>query len=180
MPDQHAQRPEVPFDEHATGQARLLDPRRVRLFRTPEGVPRAVIEDDVCCLRLMVMCSFPLSRPRDFVSLRDGSNREIGLIEHLGDLDRESRHIADDEIERRYFLPEITAVRKLEGHFGTYDWHVETNRGPRSFVVRGRGEHIVQLPPHRVAITDVLGNRYQIPDTTHLDRKSQALLYRVL
>ena len=180
MPEQHAERAEVPFDEQATGEVRLLDPKRVRLFRTPEGLPRAVIEDELCCLRLLIMCSFPLSRPQEFVSLRDGSNREIGLIEHLRDLDAQSRRIAEEEIERRYFLPEITAIVRLEGHFGTYDWEVETDRGRRSFVVRGRSEHIVQLPPHRVAVTDVLGNRYQVSDYTTLDRKSQALLYKVL
>ena len=180
MPEQHAERAEVPFDEQATGEVRVLDAARVRLFRTPEGVPRAVVEDELCCLRVLVMCSFPLSRPQEFVSLRDGSNREIGLIERLRDLDPESRRIAEEEIERRYFLPEITAIYRLEGHFGTYDWEVETDRGRRAFVVRGRSEHIIQLPPHRVAITDVLGNRYQVKDYTRLDRKSQALLYKVL
>jgi len=180
MPDQHVDRAEVPFDEQATGEVRVLDPKRVRLFRTPEGVPRAIVEDELCCLRVLVLCSFPLSRPDEFVSLRDGSNREIGLIEHLHELDRDSRRIAEEEIDRRYFLPEITAIHRLEGHFGTYDWEVETDRGHRAFVVRGRSEHIVQLPPHRVAITDVLGNRYQIRDYTRLGRKSQALLYRVL
>ena len=180
MPEQHAERVEVPFDEHATGEVRVLDPGRVRLFRTPEGVPRAVVEDEVCCLRVLVMCAFPLSRPHAYVSLRDGSNRELGLIEDVRALDRESRRIVEEEIERRYFLPEITAVYRLEGHFGTYDWEVETDRGRRSFVVRGRSEHIIQLPPARVAVTDVLGNRYQISDTTTLDRKSQALLYKVL
>lgn len=180
MPEPHAERAEIPFDEHATGEVRVLEPKRVRLFRTPQGVPRAEIEGDLCCLRLMVMCAFPLSQPHAYVSLRDGSNREVGLVERLRDLDPESQRIAEEEIERRYFLPEITAIRRLEGHFGTYDWEVETDRGPRSFVVRGRSEHIIQLPPHRVAITDVLGNRYQIPDHTRLDRKSQTLLYRLL
>ena len=129
MPDDHAQRAEIPFDEHATGEVRVLDPERVRLFRTAEGVPRAVIEGELGCLRLLVMCSFPLSRPYEYVSLRDGANREIGLIENLRDLDRDSRRIAREEIERRYFLPEITAVHRLDGHFGTYDWEVELPRG---------------------------------------------------
>jgi hypothetical protein len=178
--DEHAERAEVPFDETATGEVRVLDPNRVRLFRTPEGVPRAVLEDELCCLHAKVMCSFPLSQPYVYVSLRDASNRELGLIENLRDLDRASRQIAEEEIERRYFLPEITAVYRLEGHFGTYDWEVETDRGRRSFLVRGRSEKIVYMPPRRVVITDVLGNRYQVTDYTKLDRRSQAHLYKVL
>jgi len=179
MPE-HTERAEIPFDEHATGEARILDPQRVKLFRTPEGAPRATIEDDLTCLHVKVMCSFPLSRPYDYVSLRDMANREIGLIENLHDLDRASRRIAEEEIERRYFLPEITAVYKLDSHFGTYDWEVETDRGRRSFLVRGRSENIVYVPPHRVVITDVLGNRYQVSDYTKLDRRSAALLYKIV
>ena len=180
MPDEHTQRAEIPFDEHATGEVRVLEPGAVRLWRTPEGVARATLEDELCCLHLKVMCAFPLSKPHEYVSLRDGANRELGLIEDLKSLDRDSRRIVEEEIERRYFLPEITAIYRLEGHFGTYDWEVDTDRGHRSFVVRGRSEHIVQLPPCRVAITDVLGNRYQISDYAALDRKSQALLYKLL
>jgi len=178
--DEHAERVEIPFDEDATGEVRVLDPKRVKLFRTPEGVPRAVLEDELCCLHIKVMCSFPLSRPHQHVSLREGSNRELGLIEDLRELDRASRRVAEEEIERRYFLPEITAIYRLEGHFGTYDWDVETDRGRRSFLVRGRSEKIVYMPPHRVVITDVLGNRYQVSDTSRLDRRSQAHLYKVL
>jgi hypothetical protein len=180
MPEPHADRAEVPFDERATGEVRVLDPTAVRLFRTPEGVPRAVVGDELCCLRVLIMCSFPLSRPHEFISLRDGSNREVGLIERLGDLDRESRRVAEEEIERRYFLPEITAVSKLSGHFGLYEWEVDTDRGPRTFMVRGRSESVIQMPPRRVLVTDVLGNRYQVSDYARLDPRSMALLYRVL
>ena len=178
--DEHAERPAIPFDAQTTGEIRVLDPRGVRLFRTPEGIPRALIEDELCCLHMRVFCSFPLSRPDVYISLRDGENRELGLIEKLHDLDRASRQVAEEEIERRYFLPEITAVYRVQGHFGTYDWEVETDRGRRAFLVRGRGENIVRIPPHLVVITDVLGNRYQIPDHARLDRRSQAILYRVL
>ena len=177
---EHEDRAEIPFDECDTGEVRVLDASRVRLFRTPEGIPRAVIEDELCCLHVKAHCSFPLSNPDEYVSLRDGANREVGLIEHLNQLDPASRRIVEEEIERRYFLPEITAVYRLEGHFGTYDWEVETDRGRRSFLVRGRSEKIVYMPPRHVIITDVLGNRYQVSDYSHLDRRSMLLLYKVL
>ena len=166
--------------EKTTGEVRLLDPKQVRLFRTPEGTARAELADELTCLRLKVLCSFPLTHPNQYVSLRDGSDRELGLVEDLHQLDRESRRIAEEEIARRYFLPEITAVKKLSGHFGTYDWEVETDRGPRTFIVRGRSESVVQMPPHRVVVTDVLGNRYQVTDYTKLPPRSVALLYKVL
>jgi len=176
----HHDRIEIPFDEQATGEVRMLAPAEVRLFRTPEGIPRVELADELVCLRVQMMCAFPLSTPHEYVSLRDGSNRELGVIERLADLDTESRRIAEQEIERRYFLPEITAVIRLESHFGTYDWEVETDRGPRTFLVRGRSEHIVFLPPARVVVTDVLGNRYQVSDTTKLAGKSAALLQKIL
>jgi hypothetical protein len=179
MPE-HRDQIEIPFDERATGEVRVLDPKRVRLSRTPEGIPRAELQDELVCLRVQIMCAFPLSTPHEFVSLRDGKNRELGVIERLADLDRESRRIAEEEIERRYFLPEITAVYRLDSHFGTYDWDVETDRGPRTFLVRGRSEHIVHMPPARVVITDVLGNRYQVSDARKLTGRSAVLLQKVL
>lgn len=169
-----------PADQKATGEVRLLDPKRVRLYRTPEGTARAELADELTCLRVKVHCSFPLSHPNEYVSLRDGADHELGLIEDLRKLDRESRRVAKEEIERRYFLPEITAIQKLNGHFGTYDWEVETDRGPRKFTVRGRSESVVQMPPRRVYITDVLGNRYQVSDYARLDARSMAHLYKVL
>ena len=178
--ERHGDRVEVPHDDEATGEVRLLDPKKVTLFRTEAGTPRMTLEDEFTCLRLKVMCSFPLSWPNEYVSLRDGSNKEIGLIEDLRRLDRDSQRVAEEEIERRYFLPEITAVHVLKGHFGTYDCEVDTDRGPQTFHVRGRSENIVQLPPNRVLITDVLGNRFQVSDYTKLDDASVALLYRIL
>ncbi len=172
--------PEVPHDGDGTGEVRMLDPKRVTLFRSEAGAPRLTLEGEFSCLRLKVMCSFPLSMPDRYISLRDGTNREIGMIENIRDLDGASRKIAGEEIERRYFLPEITAIYELSGQFGSYDWDVETNRGRRKFLTRGRSECIIQLPPNRVFVTDVLGNRYQVPDWTALDRSSSALIYKLL
>ena len=176
----HIDKLEVPHDEDSTGEVRMLDPKRVTLFRSEAGAPRLTLEGEFSCLRLKVMCSFPLSMPNRFISLRDGTNREIGMIENIHDLDEASRRIAGEEIERRYFLPEITAIYELSGQFGSYDWDVETKRGRRKFLTRGRSESIIQLPPNRVFITDVLGNRYQVPDWTALGKSSSALIYKLL
>lgn len=172
--------PQGPNPHNASGEVRLLDPKRVRIYRTPEGTPRAEMADELTCLRVRIRCSFPLSHPKEYISLSDSADHEIGLIKSLHDLDKESRTVAEEEIERRYFLPEITAIHKLSGHFGLYDWEVETDRGPRTFNVRGRSESVVQMPPRRVLITDVLGNRYQVTDYNRLDSRSMALLYKVL
>lgn len=175
-----AGKPPVPIDERSAGEVRILDPKKVTLFRAESGVPRMTLEGELSCLYLRVMCAFPLSKSNKFISLRDGLNYEIGLIEDLADLDRNSRKIAKEEIKRRYFLPEITAITSLDGHFGTYDWEVETDHGPREFLMRGRSESVIQMNPHRVLITDVLGNRYHVADWTQLDPRSIDLIYKVL
>jgi hypothetical protein len=178
--DDRMKTPTGPSPYHVSGEVRLLEAKWVRLFRSREGTPRAEIDGELSCLHVRVHCAFPLSHPEEYISLRDGQGHEIGLIRSLHDLDAESRAVAEEEIERRYFLPEITAVQSLTGRFGIREWQVETDRGPRTFMVRGRSENVVQMPPHRVVVTDVLGNRYKIPDTTKLDRRSQAQLFKVL
>ena len=172
-----------PFDDgvsESAGEVRVLDPERVKLFRSETGVPRMTLEGELTTLVLSVKCSFPLSRANEYVSLRDGDNHEIGLVENLHDLDRDSRRIAEEEIERRYFLPEITVIYSVKGHFGTYDWEVETDRGRRSFHMRGRSENIIRSGPRRILISDVLGNRYKISDRSKLDRRSKVQLLKVV
>jgi len=172
-------KPAVALDE-PSGEVRILDPASVRLFRNEAGVPQMEVAGEFTCLRVQVKCSFPLSKPHEYVSFRDGANREVGLIENLKDLDHDTRRIVEEEIERRYFLPEITAIYSINGHFGSYEWDVETDRGRRSFHVRGRSENIVKSLPNRVLITDVLGNRYKVSDYTKLDRASYAQIYKVI
>ena len=59
------------------------------------------------------------------------------------------------------------------------EWHVATNRGNRTFILKGEDD-IRRLPDGRVVITDSDGLRYLILDPRKLDSHSRRTLERFM
>jgi hypothetical protein len=160
-----------------TADLRFLEPHRLR-FHAHGARLRMTIADDCSYLEVTVIPAFPLSEPRRYVSVRSADSKEIGIIADARDLDRESRRLVEQDLERRYIVPVIMRVVAIKERFGTIDWTVETDRGPRRFTTRNLRENVVQPTPSRYLITDVDGSRYDVRDLAALDNTSQALLLR--
>ena len=67
----------------------------------------------------------------------------------------------------------------MREEFGATYWTVETDRGRREFVVRHMRDNAHYLSATRLLITDVDGNRFEVPDMSKLDSESYDLLSRV-
>jgi hypothetical protein len=74
----------------------------------------------------------------------------------------------------------IQRILRVKERFGTVDWEVETDRGFRTFSMRSIRENVHQPSPGRYLLSDVEGNRYDVPDLSALDAASQASLIRYL
>lgn len=161
---------------------RVLDPATVRLFRThPEDMTvRATVEGDRSWREVRIARAFPLSDPDRYIGLRDGNDKDIGILETLDGLDAESRSIIDEELERRYFTPQVTRVDSVEEAFGVVTWEVETTKGPRRFLVRNLKDSSYTLGSSRVMMTDVDGNRYEFPDGRALGPKALQVLSKIM
>ena len=151
---------------------RYLVPEKIRLFRSPMGAPRLEILDEVCYTRVTIRRILPLSDPNRYISLGVGEEVEIGIIEEPSRLDTESLEILREELDKRYFTPIIKRVLRVKERFGIHDWEVETSRGRVTFSVQGLHQNVRQFPPARLLVTDVRGNRYDIPDYHKLDSHS--------
>ncbi len=151
---------------------RYLDPEKIRLFRSPMGVPRLEILEEVCYTRVAVRRILPLSDPDHYISIGVGEEMEIGIIENPAQLDPESQTILREELDKRYFTPIIQKIYRVKERFDVHDWEVETSRGRVTFSVQGLHQNVRQVPPARLLITDVRGNRYDIPDYHRLDSHS--------
>ena len=103
----------------------------------------------------------------------------VGVIQSLSDVDEPTEELLRDELERRYFLPQILRIDFLRINAGIVSWRVETDRGPRAFDVRDR-EEIRFMPPRRMVLRDVDGNRYEIQDYKQMDDLSLYLLDQLL
>ncbi|MFQ6097827.1 MAG: DUF1854 domain-containing protein [Armatimonadota bacterium] len=163
-----------PIDE------RLLDPNKVRIWRSDDGRVRMEIADERCVLHVKVARCFPLSHPQRYIGFRDEDDKDIGTIVEPSELDPESQCVVEEELRKRYFVPIITRIHEIKEEFGVAYWRVDTDKGPREFVVRGLHDDIHELDGNRVLIVDVDGNRFDIPDYTALDPKSYALIEKIL
>ena len=129
---------------------------------------------------MRVARAFPLSDPDKYIGLRDGDDKDIGILETLHGLDPESRAVVDEELERRYFTPQITKVHSVVEEFGVVTWDVDTTKGRRRFLVRNLKDSTFTLGASRVMMTDVDSNRYEIPDAYTLGPQAVLILSKVM
>lgn len=165
-----------PFD------VRFLDPKTLRLFRTdPQDTRvRLTLENDRSWREVRIARAFPFSDPDHYIGLRDGDDKDIGLLIEPNEADAESRAIIAEELARRYFTPRVTRVVNVKEQFGVVTWDVETDRGPRHFIVRNLRDNSFSLGPNRLMMTDADGNRYEFPDVSAVGPKAYQVLAKVL
>ena len=177
MPANVENPPETPVTLVEASQLVFLDVKKLRFFR--HGVTlRLTIEEKCSYLKVSILRAFPLSEPHGFLSVRDGENKEIGLIVDPADLDGANRQLVDEELERRYLVPRVTRIVSAKERFGTVDWTMETNRGLCRFTTRNLRENVQRPSPGRIILNDVDGNRYDIHNLDDLSIASQELLFR--
>ncbi len=161
----------------ASFELRILDPKSTRVFRAA-GVTRITLENDRSWIKVTVSRAFPLSDPAHYIGFLDGGGKDIGILLDPDPLDVESRKVVDEELEKRYFVPVVERVLTVKEEFGSVYWRVETDRGEVEIVIRNLRDSIQELSASRVIITDVDGNRFEFPDITKIDGKSQGILMR--
>ena len=151
---------------------RFLDASELTFTRSQVGTVRLEIRKEVCHLRVIVRRLMPLSHPEQYISLAADEDTEIGILVNPSELAPESLEILNEELDKRYFTPIIQKIYRVKEQFGIHEWEVETERGRVTFLVRGLNQNIKPAPPARLFVTDVRGNRYDIPDYRELDAQS--------
>lgn len=156
---------------------RYLDESKLRFWK-PEGAAhlRAELDGELCILEAKIRRAFPFSASQQYLSLQDGAGKEIGLIADPSKLDDSSRRLIDDELDRRYFTPEITAIENLKNEGGMWTFGVQTQRGPIEFYVRNWRDSSHEIAPGRFQIYSVDGQRFEIADYNKLDNRSKMLM----
>jgi len=161
---------------------RYLEPEQVKVYRTEEGQVRVTIAGERTVLAPRFLRVSPLTDPDRYISIREGemNGQEVGLLGKWQRLDRESRELVREELERRYLYPVVTRVVAVKTFFGMALVTLETDRGTREVTLRDVRDNVVYLGEARLLVTDAEGNRYDIPNVRELDRTSRALLSQVL
>jgi len=120
---------------------------------------------------------FPLTHPDAFVCLVDQHGRDRACIEDPSTLPEASRHVLHLVLAQSEFLPRVTRIERVVHQATWSEWHVVTDRGPRTFVV-DQEDHIRRLDDGRHVITDSFGMRFLVPVPDKLDGHSRRWLGR--
>ena len=156
-------------------ELRMLTPENCRFSRSETGALRTLIDDDFCCLQVVLRRLFPLRKPNEYVSVADGEH-EIGIIEDLRAFDAETRQWLEAELDVYYAVPTITAIHGLKVEYGYYHWRTSTDRGDRDFYVKGRTDNVKAAGVSQLFVTDIHNCRYRINDVAALPGAGRALL----
>jgi len=123
--------------------------------------------------------AFPSSDPQRWITLCDAAGNELLLINDPRDLPDSTRRLLEHALAQREFLPNIQRITSIVPSTEPCRWHVDTDRGPTSFLL-DNDDDIQQTGPDRVLIVDADHLRYLIPSVHKLDHRSRRLLERFL
>lgn len=138
--------------------------------RTEGGFVSLKIEEEFYN-RVLVYRIFPFTNPDEYISIRepDEKAKEIGMIKDLkNDVSTETREMLEEQMRLRYFTPVIEKIIDIKDEYGFAYFNVLTDHGACRFTIHMGGSSVVYLSDTRLMITDLDGNRFEIPDITHL------------
>lgn len=119
---------------------------------------------------------FPISGLTKYITLLDSEGNEAAIIRNVDNLLPESRATVLRCLEEYYMIPKITRLINRTEKFRIWLWTVETDRGIHTFEIINHIISIKTLYDGRILIKDASDNRYEIPDISALDRRSQKLI----
>ena len=169
----------------------ILENERVSIDLTPDNAKFTRSGGDLISLeiinndgekekfeRVVVLRSFPVTNPDEFLSVREpdskkqGRGKEIGMIRRITDFDGETRELLLEELGRRYFTPQIKRIFSVKDKFGYLYWEAETTAGHVTFVMNNPFSNIRVLEDGRIFINDIDGNVFEIHSPEKLDAAS--------
>jgi hypothetical protein len=153
----------------------FMDLTEARFHKTPGGFTGLKYRDKVYP-RVTLRRALPLERPMEYISVADAENKEIGIIRSIDGLSSEQMTVVIDELDKRYYCPQVRAVKSVKDKLG-YIYMELCLTAPggeyeRHCAVKDVNKNIRMLGDDRLLIFDVDGNRFIIPSLAALDKKS--------
>jgi len=156
-----------------------LTPQNAK-FKRSEGnlIGLELTETNESFERIVIFRCFPITNPAEFLSVREadskkmGRGKEIGMIRYMKDFPKDQQDLFLEELDRRYFSPEILKINSVKEKFGYYYWDAETTAGSMTFILNNPFSNVRVLEDGRIFINDLDGNSFQITDPTKLDAQS--------
>ncbi len=160
----------------------LLTSDNSRFFRSGGGLISLELKKEDGSIeefeRVVVLRSFPISNPFEYISVREpsakhrGNGDEIGMIRDIKSLSKDERDLIEEELSRRYFTPELTKIYSVKEKFGYVYFEAQSSAGKVKFVLSNPYSNFRRLENGSVLISDMDGNCFIIPNPLSLDKSS--------
>lgn len=156
-------------------EVRVIKGSEAKFLKMPDGQIVLVWNEQAIAVG-KILRTLPISDPWRYLIVYDGDGNEVGIIVDINELDTNSREVIREELERRYHIPKILRILRVERlpQTGHTRWEVETDEGFKEFIVPG-SEHIYTARYPRIFLVDENGNRYEIPNFERLDARSRRI-----
>jgi len=154
---------------------RYIDRDNAVFTATGGGFVRMEMGEETC-ERIAVHRCFPFTQPEQFLSIRDEEQNELGLVRSLSDLSEEAAALLREQMDLRYFLPQIIKVNSIKDEYGYSYWDVVTDKGGCRFTCRTGGNTVAKPSENRLMVTDINGNRFELADITKLTPKEMKMI----
>ena len=158
------------MDSVLANAAPPLDPHHVSVYRDATGSLRMDVLGGPSYRHTTVVRCRPLSDPDHHIVLLDENGDELCLAADLREFDLASREIVEEELRRRYLSSVVLRICSLQSDGDNWHFDVETDRGPRRFVVHNLDESARWLGTGRLLLVDDNGNRYEITEVEARER----------
>jgi hypothetical protein len=123
--------------------------------------------------------AFPITSPGEGIALMSRDGKEVAWIPSLDAVPEAIRHLINEELQIREFMPVIQRVCSVSGYATPCTWRVETDRGDTTLVLNAE-EDIRRLTPPTLLIIDSRGIQFLIRNPPGLDAASRRILDRFL
>ena len=100
-------------------ELRYLTGENAKFERTTGGFVKLTYKDKTYD-RVGVYRTFPVTQPEEYISIREADEkaREIGVVEKLSVLEKDQADMLREQLNLRYFTPEITKVFDIKNEYG--------------------------------------------------------------
>jgi len=122
--------------------------------------------------------ALPIGMPMEYISVADGENKEIGILKSVTELSDTQYAIVLDELNRRYYCPEILDIKSVKDKLGYVymELVISVIDSDKTFIkncaVKDVNKNIRMLSGDSLIIYDVDGNRYTINKLSALSKSS--------
>ena len=124
--------------------------------------------------RVFLHRAFPFQLKWEYISVLDTEQNEIGIIFSVDDFDSDSQQLIINELERKYYEPQIKSVLSLKERYGFSYWTVTTTDSRKvNFTMQDTFRNIIRIGEDKAILLDVDGNRFVIESILALDSKSR-------